>query len=89
MSALIQQLSMPRPKGAFPWSTARKNSEVLLDDVPLMPAEVLDVTSPQEREVVEAPMPRSGLLSILPKWLRVTRLWFEGRLPPSGWILLW
>ena len=57
---------------------------VMREDEPLLAVKALrvpDVPS-LKREIGEAPMPPTNLLQVLPKWFRVTRLWFEGEGPP-------
>ena len=61
------------------------------EDEPLLSVKALrvpDVPS-LKREVGEAPMPPTNLLQVLPKWLRVTRLWFEGEGPRCPLVPKW
>ncbi len=68
---------------------SRKDSNVLHEDTPLCEDEpllphsataatALSVKRSRESEAAEAALPAVSLLRVLPKWLRVTRLWFEG-----------
>ena len=83
MASFPQQLSLPRLKAkdsASSWSNElRKDSEVLLEDTPLAPTTAsLSVARPQDVAAAEFPLPATSLIQTFPKWVRVTRLWFEG-----------
>ena len=74
MAANSQDVELPRHSGA-----------VMREDEPLLAVKALrvpDVPS-LKREVGDAPLPPTNLLHVLPKWFRVTRLWFEGERPQS------
>lgn len=61
----------------------------LCEDEALLPhaaaaATALSVKRSHTSEAAEAALPAVSLLRVLPKWLRVTRLWFEGAHPGTA-----